>query len=267
MKHEPFLTWAGGKRRLIPTFDTLLPKKLTTYWEPFLGSGTLFFHLADKKRIKKAYLSDLNAELIDCYAALKSGVETIIPLLKEHRNKHQDNKYFYQVRAEDPASLNPWEAAARFIYLNQTGYNGLFRVNKQGKYNTAKGRKMTSKVYNKSNLRWVNKILSLATLQAGDYFNIVAPSKNDFIYCDPPYDGTLDSYQSSGFNWNDQIELYTSILEWRKAGANIMISNSNTSRIRKLYHDFKVYEVQTTRSFHSEVEKRGKITELVFTSY
>ena len=201
---QPFVKWAGGKRRLVPALAPYFPDEIGTYWEPFVGGAAVFFAFA--RRIKHAVLSDTNEELVLTYQIVKSDVEALIEQLRLHKRKHdkragqtyEDGKTYYR-RVRDAEPTEPVEIAARFLYLNKTCYNGLYRVNSKGKFNVPEGRYKNPDICNADRLRETSQVLQNATIRVGDFTSIVQPSRNDFVYCDPPYDGVFTSYQASGF--------------------------------------------------------------------
>ena len=184
---RPFLKWAGGKRTLVPDIAKLLPDTIGTYWEPFLGGGAVFFSLDSRIRIAK--LSDVNAELTLTYQVARNRLEQLVARLAEHEVEHTDKEYYYRVR-KAATSPDAVEVAARFIYLNKTCYNGLYRVNKAGRFNVPRGDYKNPTICDVDNLQAASEVLQKATLRHGD-FGKVEPGQGDFIYCDPPYDGTF----------------------------------------------------------------------------
>lgn len=262
---RPFVKWAGGKRTLIPDIARLLPESIHTYWEPFLGGGAVFFALAS--RIGTAHLSDVNAELVLAYQSIKKHPEELIESLTRHAEQHSNKDYYYEVRKMTHSKC-PVEVAARFIYLNKTCYNGLYRVNKQGKFNVPRGRYKNPAICDADNLRAANDVLKTARIRLQDFARI-APSSGDFIYCDPPYDGTFDGYASEGFNEVEQKRLRDQALRWEKLGANVMISNADTDLIQELYsgEPFRISEVSAPRNINCKSDKRGSANELLITTY
>ena len=261
----PFVKWAGGKRTLIPEIAKYFPERVSTYWEPFVGGGAVFFTMAD--RIDRAVLSDLNEELVLTYQVVKDRVDELIEALKAHERGHRNEKHYLQVRAQEPdTSIG---IAARFIYLNKTCYNGLYRVNKAGKFNVPKGRYKNPDICNADKLRTASKVLAKATIQVGDFVRAVHPNANDFVYCDPPYHETFTGYQAGGFTPEDQERLRDAINGWINMGANVMLSNSDTSLIRRLYRGGKaiLHETVAPRLINSQASKRGPVSELIITSY
>lgn len=262
---RPFLKWAGGKRTLVPDITKLLPSTIATYWEPFLGGGAVFFAL--DSRIANARLSDINAELALAYHVVRTRPEELIAALERHRNRHTNKRYYYQVRKQTKLE-DAVDVAARFIYLNKTCFNGLYRVNKSGTFNVPRGSYTNPVICDADNLRAVSQVLQKTTINFGD-FERVAPGLNDFVYCDPPYDGTFDGYDKSRFGDAEQRRLRDAALRWHKLGANIMISNADTEFIRTLYANepFRIHEVSAPRTINCKPSERGAVGELLVTTY
>ena len=268
---QPFVKWAGGKRRLVPALAPYFPDEIGTYWEPFVGGGAVFFAFA--RRIKHAILSDTNEELVLTYQIVKSDVEALIEQLRLHKRKHdkragqtyEDGKTYYR-RVRDAEPTDPVEIAARFLYLNKTCYNGLYRVNSKGKFNVPEGRYKNPDICNADRLRETSQVLQNATIRVGDFTSIVQPSRNDFVYCDPPYDGVFTSYQASGFGENDQERLRNAANAWTRSGARVVLSNADTPAMRKLYSDFRIREATAPRPINSKGTGRGNAAELIITS-
>ena len=268
---QPFVKWAGGKRRLVPALAPYFPDEIGTYWEPFVGGAAVFFAFA--RRIKHAILSDTNEELVLTYQIVKSDVEALIEQLRLHKRKHdkragqtyEDGKTYYR-RVRDAEPTEPVEIAARFLYLNKTCYNGLYRVNSKGKFNVPEGRYKNPDICNADRLRETSQVLQNATIRVGDFTSIVQPSRNDFVYCDPPYDGVFTSYQASGFGENDQERLRNAANAWTRSGARVVLSNADTPAMRKLYSDFRIHEATAPRPINSKGTGRGNAAELIITS-
>ncbi len=230
----PFLKWAGGKRWLVqhPSFE--FPEFEGRYIEPFLGSASVFFSL----KPREAILGDANSELISAYKAIKEDHEQVLRHLKNHARQH-GKKYYYQIRDE----AKPTSAAgraARFLYLNRTCWNGLYRVNLSGRFNVPKGTK--SKVMLETdNFELTAKALKRAQLHCSDFEPIVEKArKGDLIYADPPYtvhhntNGFI-KYNEVLFSWEDQMRLRDCLVRARARGAIVLISNANHPSIVKLY--------------------------------
>ena len=268
---QPFVKWAGGKRSLIPALARHFPDEIGTYWEPFVGGGAVFFAFA--KRIKHAILSDTNEELVLTYQVVKDDVEALIEQLRQHKRKHErragqtykDGKTYYaRVRASEPS--DPVEIAARFIYLNKTCYNGLYRVNSQGRFNVPEGRYRNPDICNADRLREASQALQSAAIRAGDFASIVQPARHALVYCDPPYDGVFTGYQASGFGENDQGRLRNAAKAWTRSGARVVLSNADTPAMRELYGDFRIHEAAAPRPINSKGTGRGSAAELIITS-
>ena len=267
LKAQPFLKWAGGKRSLVPTILKLLPRTFNTFWEPFLGGGAVFFALEHEGCINMAKLSDINMQLILTYRMIKENPDLVIDLLRKHakNNARKGKEYYYSIRqAEEQPSAE--EIAARFIYLNKTCYNGLYRVNRKGEFNVPYGKYFNPNICDEMNLRAVSLALMRTDLRFEDFSKIV-PNRGDFIYCDPPYDGTYANYDAEGFGKNDQIRLRNCVERWQRADASVMVSNSNSNFIRELYADFNLHEVTGKRSINSNGSGRGSVSELIITTY
>ncbi len=262
---RPFLKWAGGKRSLIPEIAQRLPDEFNSYWEPFLGGGAVFFAL--ESRISRAYLSDVNAELALVYQVVKRRVDELIDALDDHAARHDEKDYYYTIRKRTNIH-DSVERAARFIYLNKTCYNGLYRVNKKGKFNVPRGNYKNPCICDRDNLRAASKVLGNATIRFDD-FDIINPDSGDFVYCDPPYDGTFTSYDANGFGNEDQRRLRDAVLKWHSQSVNVMLSNSDTDFIRNLYSDdvFHIHEVNAPRNINCKGDGRESVGELLITSY
>lgn len=268
---QPFVKWAGGKRSLVPALAQYFPDEIGTYWEPFVGGGAVFFAFA--KRIKHAILSDTNEELVLTYQVVKSNVEALIDRLRLHKSKHEkragqtyrDGKTYYR-RVRDTEPTDSVEIAARFIYLNKTCYNGLYRVNSQGKFNVPEGRYKNPDICNADRLRETSQALENAIIRVGDFTRVVQPGLRDLVYCDPPYDGVFTGYQALGFGENDQERLRDAANAWRRSGARVVLSNADTSAMRNLYGDFRVHEATAPRPINSKGTGRGNAAELIITS-
>ena len=268
---QPFVKWAGGKRSLVPALGSYFPDEIGTYWEPFVGGGAVFFAFA--KRIKHAVLSDTNEELVLAYQVVKNDVEALIEQLRRHKRKHEeragqtysDGKTYYR-RVRDAEPSDPIEIAARFIYLNKTCYNGLYRVNSKGKFNVPEGRYKNPDICSAERLRETSHALENVIIRVGDFASIVQPGRNDLVYCDPPYDGVFTSYQASGFSGSDQERLRNAAAAWTRSGARVVLSNADTPAMRKLYGDFRIHEATAPRPINSKGTGRGSAAELIITS-
>lgn len=257
----PFLKWAGGKRWLAAVLDPLLVQNGATYFEPFVGSGAMYFHSTPSK----AVLSDANPDLIETFSAIKDMPEKVFDLLKEHATKHS-TEYYYKVRATKYRTAAT--RAARIIYLNRTCWNGLYRVNKNGDFNVPKGTK-TSVILESDNFQSISEILQNAELLCSDFEIQIDRAKNgDVIFADPPYtvrhkhNGFI-KYNENLFSWNDQERLCDALARAKKRGATVLLTNADHSSIRTLYSEFQIEETTRYSAISSTSKKRGRFEELI----
>jgi DNA adenine methylase len=268
----PFLKWVGGKRQLMPIIVDHLPKNIKTYIEPFIGGGAVLFHLQPKKAI----INDSNSELINVYYTIKNNLEELIIDLQKHKN---ESDYFYEIRSLDRKknfdNLTNIERASRIIYLNKTCFNGLYRVNSSGEFNSPFGRYKNPNIVNEPTLRAVNNYLNTNDIQLRnvDYEEILQEAnKNSFIYLDPPYYPVSESsnftgYVQGGWNASDQIRLREACDELTKKGIKFLQSNSSADLIKKEYRNYSIHTVKANRSINSDGEKRGEIEEVIIKNY
>jgi DNA adenine methylase len=269
----PILKWVGGKRQLLDTLIPLLPKQINTYCEPFVGGGAMLFHLQPKI----AYINDINIELMGVYQAIKNDVESLITELQNFKNEPD---FFYAVRdwdrsKEKYSELSYIKKAARIIYLNKTCYNGLFRVNNTGEFNSPFGYYNNPNIVNAPTLRAVSTYLTSAaiTLTSMDYAEILRSlPKSSFVYIDPPYDPISDTssftgYSKGGFTKGDQIRLREYCDKLNKNNIKFMLSNSATDFIKSQYASYNITVVQAKRYVNSDGAKRGEVDEVVVRNY
>lgn len=277
-KPKPFVKWVGGKRQLLSQFRSMNlcpPEKFNPktgrYFEPFVGGGAVFFDLLPKK----AFLSDLNSELVITYNVIKNNIDELINSLKKHK---YDKVYFLKIRAENPRQLSDVEIASRFIFLNRVCFNGMYRVNSKGQFNVPFGRYSNPIICDEKNLRKVSKELQGVEIKNQDYKQILKKArKGDFAYFDPPYypiskTASFTSYTKESFSEKDQIELRDTFLELHKRGCFLMLSNSDTPFINKIYsdiikHGVRITKVEAGRMINSKASGRGKITEVLVINY
>ena len=290
---KPFLKWAGGKGQLLDTFDKIFPQeliegKIKTYIEPFVGGGAVLFHILQNYKIEKAQINDINKELINCYRCIKADVEEVIKTLsileKEYLSSENRNKYFYNVRERyNQIHLNghyDYEKCADFIFLNHTCFNGLYRVNKEGKFNVPHGKYKKPLICDKENLRLCSKLLQKVKINFGSYEQVLEKADaNTFLYFDPPYRPLLEnnsfvSYDKAGFDDIDQIELSQNYRNLDKQNCLLMLSNSDPKNINEkdnffddLYKNFNIERVYAKRMINCQANKRGNITEIVIMNY
>ncbi len=268
---RPFLKWAGGKGRLIEQYIPYFPEGFSRYYEPFLGGGAVFFYLGDRFPNIQKYISDINADLVNTYLCVKNDVELLIGLLEKHQLNHS-KEYYYQVRAIKPD--NAFELAARLIYLNKTCFNGLYRENSQGAFNVPMGKYKNPKICHSHLLRSASLALQTTEILVSHFDAVLnyAKTEQDFVYFDPPYyplssTSNFTAYSSNSFGESEQIKLRYTFNLLAERGVKVMLSNSDCAFVRELYCDFKVHEILASRAINSKIEKRGRITELLITSY
>ncbi len=256
---SPFFQWVGGKRKIVDKLLEKIPSglELSNYYEPFLGGGALFFQVKD--RFNKCFLSDINLEVVTSYNAVKNNPARIIELCESYRLKHS-KKYYYQVRDNNTNSNDPTEIAARFLYLNRYSFRGIYRVNRYNRSQMSYSSRNYSTFDNfTAILKRCSSILEGATIYAGD-FSFIEPRANDFVYFDPPYHQSGESfYTRLAFGEDDQVRLKNFAEHLSNKGVKLMISNSNTDFIRDLYKDFNLstitvkYSISNCRRESSEL--------------
>lgn len=267
MPPRPFLKWAGGKGKLITQYNHYLPNGFDTYYEPFLGGGAIFFYLQPPSSI----LMDINPELVNVYCCIRDRVDHVIELLEIHQRQHSHD-YYYQMRAS--AGATDLEKAARIIYLNRTCFNGLYRENSKGQFNVPMGRYKNPTICDVELLRATSAALRSTRIELSSFEAVLqdANSSQDFVYLDPPYHpisatSKFTSYNRYAFTESDQIQLRDTFVTLVERGVNVMLSNSDCPFVRDLYQDFTIYTIVASRAINSNAEKRGKITEVLVTSY
>ena len=265
-----FVKWAGGKTQLLPQLDYLLPENFKDYYEPFLGSGAFFFYL-EQERGCKAFLSDINGELINTFEVVKKKPKALASLLSKHKSQHS-NEHYYAVRKVNPIDLSKVERAARFIYLNKSCFNGLYRVNSKGKFNVPIGSYKNPSIFSEENLLSASKLLQKAKLKTASFECVlVTAKKGDFVYFDPPYypikKTSFTSYTKEAFGEKEQRKLVRVFKKLDKRGCFVMLSNSDAPFIRELYTGFKQKIVKARRAINCNGADRGRINELVVTNY
>jgi len=269
---KPFIKWAGGKGQLVSELLDRTPADFDSYHEPFMGGAALFFALYRQGKLngKKIFLSDINQELVDTYASIRDRVETVIRHLRKHK---YEKDYYYEVRAWKPEKLTEAKRAARMIFLNRTGFNGLYRVNSKGKFNVPFGRYVNPTICDAKNLRAVSCALQGVKLKHESFEKVLKRAKkNDLIYFDPPYvpvskTAKFVSYASQGFDLEDQSRLADVFSKLARRGTLAILSNSETPWVKKHFEPFKQDRVLARRSVNSRKDRRGPVGELVVISY
>lgn len=269
---RPFVKWVGGKTQLLPEILRRMPQKNTikTYHEPFVGGGAVFFALQPQKAI----LSDVNPELVNAYEVVRDDVDLLIRDLKKH--DHNED-YFYKIRDADRLPLfKRWSSvrrASRLIYLNKTCYNGLFRVNSKGQFNTPFGRYANPNYVDAENLVACRRALAKTEILLNTFDSVVQRAQaGDFVYFDPPYAPVSETayftgYSKDGFGLDMQRELFKVCCVLHSKKVRFMLSNSAVPFITQLYSKFKVEIVHASRAINSRAEKRGKVQEVLVTNY
>lgn len=269
----PVVKWVGGKRQLLDEIAPRLPKRITTYCEPFLGGGAVLFSLQPKNAI----VNDLNADLMLVYEVIRDNVELLIAALERHENTAE---YFYNIRDLDRdkntyREMSAVERASRIIYLNKTCYNGLFRVNASGEFNSPFGHYKNPNIVNAPVLRAVSKYLTANNIQLLhiDFEEVLQRvPRGGFVYLDPPYDPVSDTasftgYNRGGFGREEQERLKRCCDELAARGVRFLLSNSATSFIKELYTGYTVEIVHAKRTINSDASKRGAVEEVLIRNY
>jgi DNA adenine methylase len=261
MKPKPFIKWVGGKRQLLPELRARIPAKFGTYHEPFLGGGALFFDLLPER----AQLSDTNERLVRTYRAVRDSVEEVIARLSTCPH---DREFYYAARAIDVDSLDDVGVATWFIYMNKTGFNGLYRVNKRGEYNVPFGDQESPTICDADNLRACSKALATAYLFCNAFDDATrGAASGDFVYLDPPYvplstSSSFTAYTRGGFGPAEQAKLRDVARDLKARGIHVLLSNSSAPEVFELYRDgFEIETVGATRAINCKAEGRGKIAE------
>lgn len=293
---KPFLKWAGGKRQLISEIEKRLPSDINeveTYVEPFLGGGALLFHMLENYNFKQIYISDINLELVLCYRQLQSSVNDVISSLEKLVDEfpsttEERSDYFYKIRDLwnsnlDIESMTDEERSSRvaqMIFLNKTCFNGLFRLNRSGKFNVPTGRYKNPSFPSAESLKEVNQALKGVIIHHASYEKCLEwVDDKSFVYFDPPYrplskTSSFISYSKGDFNDDNQAELASLTKELHKKNVSFLLSNSDPKNTVKddeffdeLYSDFQIDRVFASRAINSNPDRRGKISELLIRNY
>lgn len=253
---RPVLKWAGGKSQLLTKLTEATPKKFNKYIEPFFGGGALFFHLQPGQSV----IADSNPELVNLYRCIAKNPAKIIEKLSKYKNQED---FFYKLRAKKFDTLEPYEAAARTVFLNKTCFNGLYRVNKTGHFNVPFGRYKNPNLCDAEALVAASKALRSASIVGGDYKTILKEHarEGDFIFLDPPYlpiskYADFKRYTKDQFYEEDHRELANEVRRLHELGCYIVLTNSNHPLVHELYGDFKIEIVQTKRYINCNAENR-----------
>lgn len=264
---RPVLKWAGGKTQLLPRILPRLPRHIDTYYEPFVGGGAVFFALAAAGRFRRAVLSDQNPDLVAVYQALQSDVDGLIRTLRRMRHSEED---YYRIRARIPRSMIA--RAARVIYLNKTGYNGLYRVNRSGRFNVPFGRYENPTICDEENLRAASQVLSGVRLEVADFESVCRGARRgDAVYLDPPYlplsqTASFAQYARSPFGVDEHERLARVFSDLARRGVRAVLSNSHTEESRRIFRGFAGELVPVTRPINCKAEARGAIREILLSN-
>jgi DNA adenine methylase len=263
---KPFIKWAGGKTKLIPHIIPLIDQDKFNYYEPFLGGGALFFHLIKTKRIKRAYLNDINVDLINAYAVIKSSVDDLLLEFKDLKYKNNKEKYL-EIRSLNTSSLDDVQKAARFIYLNRTCFNGLYRVNKQNQFNVPFGKYSKEFSINEEHLRSISQSLKNATLSSIDFRKFLKKVRgSSVVYFDPPYlpikKDSFTEYTENGFSLKDHEDL-AHLFGSLGISNCCILSNSGTEKSQELYSSHDIIKLLGNRNIGGSPESRVKVTEIL----
>jgi DNA adenine methylase len=279
MTPRPFVKWAGGKGQLLAQFEPFWPAGFGGYVEPFVGGGAVFFHLYCQGRLNDGpvVLNDASDELMLCYRVIRDDLAGLLTALRRHQPRRLDADYYYAVRAWDRkpdfAQRPAVERAARTLFLNRTCYNGLYRVNQQGYFNVPFGRYKNPQIVDEGNLRAVSEALQNVVLHSTDFAQCLKwACPGALVYLDPPYDplsatSSFTSYTADDFGDDDQRRLAGLFRQLDAVGCRLMLSNSDTPRIRELYAGYRIEELQARRAINAQADGRSPITELLILNY
>jgi len=277
-KYQPFVKWVGGKRGLLSQILPLFPKKFNNYFEPFVGGGAVFFELFSQGVLsdKSIYLFDINKELINTYNVIKDNPEKLIDKLKNFTKNHS-KEFYYQVREWDRKDnfndIDPVTKAARFIYLNKTCFNGLYRVNKKGYFNTPMGSYKNPNICDTQTILANSFALKNTHIQNSSFEDVINfAQKGDLVYLDPPYyplnkTSNFTSYNEFEFLENEQQKLFDVLYHLDKKGCLVVQSNSDTKFIKDLYKNYDIKIVNANRFINSKSNGRGKISEVLIRNF
>jgi len=259
---RPFVKWVGGKRQILPSILGHVPRRYGAYHEPFLGGGAVFFRL----RPQRAFLSDSNVRLIRTYSGVRDDVEGVIERLESYR---YEKRFYLRMRKLGIDSRSDADVAAWLVYLNRTGFNGLYRVNRSNQFNVPFGRYTNPTICDAANLRACAQALARADLAVEGFEQVVdRAERNDFVYFDPPYvplstTSSFTSYTSHGFDQDSQERLRDVAAALKRRGVHVLVSNSSAPVVRQMYAGFRMQEVDAVRVVNSRGSGRGKIAELL----
>ena len=266
----PIVKWVGGKRQLMFELLKNMPENYNRYFEPFIGGGALFFELQPDN----AYISDMNEELINLYQVVRDNVDELISDLQKHDILKE---YFMEIRnidrTEEYKNWSDVQKASRFIYLNRTCFNGMYRVNSKGEFNVPFGHYKNPRILDENNLINCSNLLQKTEIKHADFSEILKKvKKGDFVYFDPPYvplseTSSFTSYTKDGFDMDMQFKLRDVCDELDTMGVKFLLSNSDTKLVNELYENYNIKKVFASRQINANADGRGKITEVLVRNY
>lgn len=266
----PIVKWVGGKRQLMFELLKNTPENYNRYFEPFIGGGALFFELQPDN----AYISDMNEELINLYQVIRDNVDELVADLQKH---DITKEYFMEIRnidrTEEYENWSDIQKASRFIYLNRTCFNGMYRVNSKGEFNVPFGHYKNPRILDENNLINCSKLLQRTEIKHADFSEILKKvKKDDFVYLDPPYvplseTSSFTSYTKDGFDMDMQFKLRDVCDELDTMGVKFLLSNSDTKLVNELYENYNIKKVFASRQINANADGRGKITEVLVRNY
>ncbi len=266
----PIVKWVGGKRQLMFELLKNMPENYNRYFEPFIGGGALFFELQPDN----AYISDMNEELINLYQVVRDNVDELIADLQKH---DITKEYFIEIRnidrTEEYKNWSDIQKASRFIYLNRTCFNGMYRVNSKGEFNVPFGHYKNPRILDENNLINCSNLLQRTEIKHADFSEILKKvEKGDFVYFDPPYvplseTSSFTSYTKDGFDLDMQFKLRDVCDELDSMGVKFLLSNSDTKLVNELYENYNIKKVFASRQINANADGRGKITEVLVRNY
>lgn len=264
---HPFLKWPGGKRWLVSKYKKVFPTEYNTYFEPFLGGGSAFFYLTPEH----AVISDINEDLVNTYCVMSKSPAALRTLMEDHQENHSIN-HFYQVR--DTVPVDKLSRAARFLYLNRTCFNGMYRVNRLGNFNVPIGTK-NEFLEDINMFEEYARVLQCAHIRSQDFVEIIRGSKDgDLVFADPPYtiahnQNSFIKYNETLFSWKDQTRLLNALVKARDRGAKIIATNAFYQPLEQMYHEKGFYTQALSRfsPISGSTEGRKTQEELLITSY
>ena len=267
---HPIVKWVGGKRQLMFELLKNMPENYNRYFEPFIGGGALFFELQPEN----AYISDMNEELINLYQVVRDNAVELITDLQKH---DISKEYFMEIRnidrTEEYKNWSNIQKASRFIYLNRTCFNGMYRVNSKGEFNVPFGHYKNPRILDENNLINCSNLLQRSEIKHADFSEILKKvKKGDFVYFDPPYvplseTSSFTSYTKDGFDMDMQFKLRDVCDELDTMGVKFLLSNSDTKLVNELYKNYNIKKIFASRQINANADGRGKITEVLVRNY